>query len=66
MSKYEFIDSQKVKPHNRNPVVKMCRWLDVSTSGFYHWRTRPPSSTSARRETLLARVRHYSEEPEGT
>ena len=66
MSRYEFIDSQKVEPTNRNPVVKMCRWLDVSTSGFYHWRTRPQSATAARRETLLARIRHYFEESEGT
>jgi transposase InsO family protein len=44
----------------------MCYWLDVSTSGFYHWRTRPQSATAARRETLLARIRHYFEESEGT
>ena len=66
MSRYEYVDSQKVEPTNRNPVVKMCRWLDVSTSGFYHWRTRPQSATAARRETLLARIRHYFEESEGT
>ena len=66
MSRYEFIDSQKVEPTNRNPVVKMCYWLDVSTSGFYHWRTRPQSATVARRETLLARIRHYFEESDGT
>ena len=66
MSRYEFIDSQKVEPKNRNPVVKMCYWLDVSTSGFYHWRTRPQSATAARRETLLARIRHYFEESDGT
>jgi len=66
VSRYEFIDSQKVEPHNRNPVVKMCYWLDVSTSGFYHWRTRPQSAAAARRETLLARIRHHFEESEGT
>ena len=66
MSKYEFIDSRKSEPVNRNPVVKMCRWLDVSTSGFYHWLTRPQSVTSARRKALLARVRHYFEESDGT
>ena len=66
MSRYEYVDSQKVEPTNRNPVVKMCRWMDVSTSVFYHWRTRPQSATSARRETLLARIRHYFEESEGT
>ena len=66
MSRYEFIDSQKSEPVNRNPVVKMCRWLEVSTSGFYHWLTRPQSVTSARRQALLVRVRHYFEESDGT
>jgi len=66
VSRYEFIDSQKTEPTNRNPVVKMCRWLDVSTSGFYHWLTRPQSATAARREALLARIRHYFEESDGT
>jgi hypothetical protein len=50
VSKYEFIDSQKAEPANRNSVVKMCRRLAVSTSGFYHWASRPRSATSARRE----------------
>lgn len=66
MSKYEFIDSQKAEPANLNSVVKMCRWLAVSTSGFYHWATRPQSATSGRRQALTARIRHYFEESEGT
>ena len=36
MSKYEYIDSQKALPANLNSVVRMCRWLTVSKSGFYH------------------------------
>ena len=66
MSKYEFIDSQKAEPGNLNSVVKMCRWLAVSTSGFYHWATRPQSATAARRQGLTARVQHFFEESEGT
>ena len=66
MSKYEFIDSQKAEPVNQNSVVKMCRWLTVSTSGFYHWLARPQSATSARREALTARIAHFFEESEGT
>ncbi|HEY8701819.1 MAG TPA: IS3 family transposase [Arthrobacter sp.] len=66
VSKYEFIDSQKAEPANLNSVVKMCRWLAVSTSGFYHWATRPQSATSARRQSLTARIQHYFEESEGT
>ena len=69
MSKYEYIDSQKAGPGNLNSVVKMCRWLAVSTSGFYHWATRLQSATAARREGLTARIQHFfeeSEESEGT
>ncbi len=66
MAKYEFIDSQKNQPVNTNPVTKMCRWLGVSTSGFYHWLTRPQSATAARRQALTARVRHFFEDSDGT
>jgi transposase InsO family protein len=66
VSEYEFIDSQKAEPANLNSVVKMCRWLAVSTPGFYHWPTRPQSATSARRRALTARIQHYFEESEGT
>jgi len=37
MARYEYVDSQNNEPGNTNPVVKTCRWLQVSTSGFYHW-----------------------------
>jgi putative transposase len=30
----------------------MCRWLRVSSSGYYEWRRRPQSATAARREKL--------------
>ena len=66
MSKYDFIDSKKALPTNLNSVVKMYRWLTVSTSGFYHWSARPQSATSTRREALTARIRYFFEESEGT
>jgi putative transposase len=56
VSKYEYIDSCKDDPSELNPVYKMCAWLAVSTSGFYHWLRRPQSATAARREALTARV----------
>lgn len=66
MSKYEYIDSQKSELSNTNAVSKMCRWLGVSTSGFYHWLTRPQSATAARRQALTSRVHHFFEESDGT
>ena len=65
MSKHEYIDSQKILPTDVNSVVRMCRWLTVSTSGFYHWLARPQSATSARRQTLIGRIQHFFEEAEG-
>lgn len=58
MAKYEFIDSQTTEP-GAPPIERMCRWLSVSRSGFYHWRSRPVSATAARRAVLTERIRHY-------
>ena len=66
MSKYEYIDSQKNDPAQTNPVTKMCVWLMVSTSGFYHWLSRPQSATAARRDALAARIRHFFTASDGT
>lgn len=52
-SKYEFIDGEK----DCYPVVKMCRWARVSTSGFYEWRSRPASATADRRTVLAQQIR---------
>lgn len=59
MSKYEYIDSCKNDPSQDYPVSKMCMWLAVSKSGFYHWLHRPESATASRRAALTARVRHF-------
>jgi len=66
MAKYEYVDSQKNDPLNTNPVVKMCSWLGVSTSGFHHWLSRPQSATAARREALTAWVGHFFDASDGT
>lgn len=66
MSRYEYIDSQKNDPTESNPVTKMCAWLAVSTSGFYHWLSRPTSATAARRQALTAQVHHFFTASDGT
>jgi transposase InsO family protein len=35
----------------------MCRWLKVSRSGYYEWKTRPESATARRRELLKVKVK---------
>lgn len=50
--KFAFIDAEKAQ----YPIVKMCTWLDVSTSGFYDWRDRPASTTTQRRVRLGALI----------
>jgi transposase InsO family protein len=49
---YEFIEGEKAN----YPVVKMCRWAQVSKSGFYEWRGRPASATAERRVELAERI----------
>lgn len=35
----------------------MCRWLEVSRSGYYDWKTRPESATTKRRELLKIKIK---------
>lgn len=65
MAKYEFIDSQATEP-GAPAIWRMCQWLSVSRSGFYHWRCRPVLATAARRKTLTERIRHYFAASDGT
>ena len=55
-ARYEFIDAEEatddVDGRPKYTIVKMCDWLEVSTSGFYDWLSRPLSATAARREYL--------------
>jgi putative transposase len=48
------------------PVSRMCRLLDVSTSGYYEWRKRPPSKRSREDEVLIEKIRHYHRMSAGT
>ncbi len=53
MSSYTLIEAQRT----RFPVQFMCRMLEVSRSGYYGWRDRPPSKRSRENAALTERVR---------
>lgn len=44
----------------------MCRVLEVSTSGYYAWRDRPPSERDRRDAALTEHIRTVHEESHGT
>jgi transposase InsO family protein len=56
MARFEYIDAEKFTKNAdgtpRYTIKSMCRWLAVSTSGFYEWASRPASATFKRRERL--------------
>jgi transposase InsO family protein len=51
--KYPFIRDQR----SQFPIVKLCAVLQVSTSGFYDWRKRTPSTREQENEQLLLELR---------
>ncbi len=69
-ARYEFIDAEKVArtPEGRPkyPVVKMCEWLEVSTSGYYERCHRPPSATATRREYLRLLIQQIFDDSDAT
>lgn len=48
------------------PVQAACRLLDVAESGYYHWRSRPPSQRSIRHAWLLDQTRAVHAASRGT
>jgi putative transposase len=61
-AKFAFIDGEK----DTYPIVKMCAWLGVSTSGYYEWKDRAPSPAVQRRERLAAMITAIFEANHGT
>ena len=56
--RYRFIDTHK----KTWPVRLMCQVLDVSSSGYYHWRRRPESVQALSNRALDSEIRLvYSE-----
>jgi putative transposase len=68
--KYAFIDAEyadAADPAGAAPTIgQMCRWLAVSRSGFYEWRTRPVSATAKRRAELKLKIQALFAAADGT
>ena len=57
MSCYTLIEAQRTS----FPIPLMCRMLGVSRSGYYDWRSRPPSRRSRENAALIGTVRQIHE-----
>lgn len=70
IARYEFIDEEKatlnVQGKPKYTIVKMCAWMEVSTSGFYEWLSRPLSATAQRREYLKLLIDKAFTDSDGT
>jgi transposase InsO family protein len=63
---YEFIDAQYATSPAAPAIACMCRWVGVSKSGYYEWRSRPDSATAKRREQLKLMIRKAFDDSDGT
>ena len=53
MSSFRLIDAERAN----YPVAMLCRMLGVSKSGYYAWRSRPPSKRSRQDALLTEKIR---------
>lgn len=51
---------------DHSPVRRLCRLLEVSPSGYYHWRQRRPSQRALANQQLLSHVRKAFEQSRQT
>ncbi|MFU8855242.1 IS3 family transposase, partial [Micromonospora sp. SL1-18] len=69
-ARYELIDAEKAtatpEGAKKYSIMKLCEWLDVSTSGYYEWCGRPKSATAARREYLQLLVKKIFDDSDET
>ena len=63
--KYAFIDAEYAAACAPT-IERMCRWLQVSRSGYYEWLNRPASATAQRRELLKIKIKALFEASDGT
>jgi hypothetical protein len=55
-AKFAFIAAEKADPTSPYPVTSMCRWLRVSTSGFYDYGNAVETDRARRRAKLISHV----------
>ena len=55
--KFAFIAAEKADPTSPYPVIKMCAWLEVSTSGFYDHQNAVETAQQQRRAKVSAHVK---------
>ena len=60
--KFQFIAAQQ----GVFPVRRLCRVLSVSTSGYYAWRSRPPSVRAMQEAGLLLEIRRIHQHSRAT
>lgn len=63
---YEFIDVEYATSGAAPAITLMCRWLGVSKSGYYEWRSRPESAMAKRREELKLLITKAFDGSDGT
>ena len=56
--RFEFIEDHR----DQFPVIRMCKVLGVSSSGYYAWRGRPPSKREMANQELTAEIKQAFEE----
>ena len=52
--------------HGEFSITSLCRTLEVSRSGYYEWRSRPPRAQTAVDQQVHAKGQHYFAQGRGT
>jgi putative transposase len=64
--KFAFIAAEKADPNSPYPVIKMCLWLGVSTSGFYDHENAVDTARQLRRAKVAVHVKAAYKAGRGT